>query len=44
MTDLQLWLLIAALSVVFSVLLGKFIHTGMSEDDDSRYTEGAWEK
>ena len=37
MTDLQFWILVAALFVVFNVLLGMFIHTGMSDDEDQRY-------
>ena len=39
MTALTFWLLVAALSVVFSVLLGMFIHAGMMGpgEDDGRY-------
>ena len=34
MTDLTFWLLVAALSIVFSVFLGLFIHEGMRGPDE----------
>ena len=34
MTDLHLWLVVGLLSIPFSVLLGLFIHEGMSGPDD----------
>ena len=39
MTDLALWCIVAALSAVFSVFLGLFIHEGMRGpgEDDGRY-------